>query len=155
MVNKADQTITFGPLGPVYYGMVPITLGATSNSGLAVSYSIVSGPGTISGNKLTLTASGSIVIQADQAGNGNYNAASAVQQTVVVNINTVVSTTSAVDDGNYAPGNVRGAGVRGPVTGIVDWGGARPGQPALIDEYLMILTATCEVERTDLGTVVA
>jgi len=57
--------------------------------------------------------------------------------------------------GDYIPGNVRVAGVQGPVTGIVDWGGARPGQPALIDEYLMILTASCQVERADLGTVVA
>ncbi len=57
--------------------------------------------------------------------------------------------------GGYTPGNVRVAGVRGPVTGIVDWGGARPGQPALIDEYLMILMASCQVERADLGTVVA
>jgi hypothetical protein len=57
--------------------------------------------------------------------------------------------------GDYTPTNVRVAGMRGPVTGIVDWGGARPGQPAFIDEYLMILTASCQVERTDLGTVVA
>ena len=57
--------------------------------------------------------------------------------------------------GDYTPGKVRVAGVRGPVTGIVDWGGARPGQPALIDEYLMILTASCQVERAELGTVVA
>ncbi|MGB9306262.1 MAG: phosphotransferase, partial [Mycobacterium sp.] len=57
--------------------------------------------------------------------------------------------------GDYIPGNVRVAGVQGPVTGIVDWAGARPGQPALIDEYLMILTASCLVERADLGTVVA
>jgi hypothetical protein len=56
--------------------------------------------------------------------------------------------------GDYTPGNVRVAGMRGPVTGIVDWGGARPGQPALIDEYLMILTASCQVEQADLGTVV-
>src|SRR5271155_1888209 len=56
--------------------------------------------------------------------------------------------------GDYTPGNVRMADVRGPVTGIVDWGGARPGQPALIDEYLMILMASCQVERADLGTVV-
>ena len=56
--------------------------------------------------------------------------------------------------GDYTPGNVRVAGVQGPVTGIVDWGGARPGQPALIDEYLMILTVSCQVERADLGTVV-
>ena len=57
--------------------------------------------------------------------------------------------------GDYTPGNVRVADARGAVTGIVDWGGARPGQPALIDEYLMILTASCLVERADLGTVVA
>src|SRR5271155_5154508 len=56
--------------------------------------------------------------------------------------------------GNYTPDNVRVAGVRGPVTGIVDWGGARPGQPALIDEYLMILMASCQVERADLGAVI-
>jgi hypothetical protein len=56
--------------------------------------------------------------------------------------------------GAYTPGNVRVAGVRGPVTGIVDWGGARPGQPALIDEYLLMLTASCQVEGADLGAVV-
>jgi hypothetical protein len=57
--------------------------------------------------------------------------------------------------GDYTPGNVRVAGARGPVTGIVDWGEARPGQPALIDEYLMILTASCQVERADMGALVA
>jgi hypothetical protein len=57
--------------------------------------------------------------------------------------------------GAYIPGNVRVAGVEGPVTGIVDWGRARPGRPALIDEYLMILTARCQVQQVDLGTVVA
>jgi hypothetical protein len=56
--------------------------------------------------------------------------------------------------GNYTPRNVRVAGVQGPVTGIVDWGEAGPGRLALIDEYLMILTASCQVERADLGTVV-
>ena len=57
--------------------------------------------------------------------------------------------------GDYTPGNVRVAGMQGPVTGIVDWSGARPGQLALIDEYLMILTASYLVERSDLGRVVA
>ena len=57
--------------------------------------------------------------------------------------------------GDYTPGNVRMGGASGPVTGIVDWGGARPGQPALIDEYLMVLMASCQMERADLGTLVA
>jgi hypothetical protein len=36
----------------------------------------------------------------------------------------------------------------------VGWGGARRDRPALIDEYLMILTASCQVERADLGAIV-
>jgi hypothetical protein len=57
--------------------------------------------------------------------------------------------------GDYTPGAVRVAGVGGPVTGIVDWAGARPGQLALIDEYLMILAASCQVQQADLGAVAA
>ena len=57
--------------------------------------------------------------------------------------------------GDYTPGNVRVAGLQGPVTGIVGWRGARPGQPALIDEYLMMLTASCQAEQAEFGAVVS
>lgn len=57
--------------------------------------------------------------------------------------------------GDYTPGNVRVADLEGPVTGIIGWRGARPGQPALIDEYLMILAASCQVEQAELGTLVS
>ena len=57
--------------------------------------------------------------------------------------------------GDYTPGNVRVAGMQGPVNGIVGWGGAQGDRPALIDEYLIILAASCLVERADLGTVVS
>ena len=50
--------------------------------------------------------------------------------------------------------DVRLAGAGGAVTGIVDWGGPRPGRPALIDEYLMALTAGRIVLRAELGAVV-
>jgi phosphotransferase family enzyme len=56
--------------------------------------------------------------------------------------------------GHYTPGNVR-LDVHGSVIGIVDWGWARPAQLALIDEYLMILTASRQVEQAELGAVVA
>jgi O-antigen/teichoic acid export membrane protein len=56
--------------------------------------------------------------------------------------------------GDYTPSNVRLAGAGGPVTGFVDWGGARPARLPLIDEYLMILAASCQVERADLGAVI-
>lgn len=57
--------------------------------------------------------------------------------------------------GDYTPANVRVAGMQGPVNGIVGWGGAQADRPALVDEYLIILTASCQVERADLGTIVS
>src|SRR5262249_28751147 len=84
-IAKADQTITFGPLGPVTLGVGPITLGATSNSGLPVTLRVVLGPGVISGKTLRVSGAGSICILATQEGNANYRAARYVMQTVVVN----------------------------------------------------------------------
>jgi hypothetical protein len=79
------QTITFNPpASPVQYGVGPITLSASSTSGLAVTFG-VSGPATISGNQLTITGAGVVTVTASQAGNGTYAAATPVQQTIVVN----------------------------------------------------------------------
>ncbi len=89
VVNPESQTIAFTPpTSPVTYGVAPITLVATATSGLPVTFSIVSGPGTLSGtnnNTLTITGVGTIVIAANQAGNANYAAAPQVTQSVVVN----------------------------------------------------------------------
>jgi hypothetical protein len=49
-----------------------------------VSFSVIAGPGVISGATLTVNGAGSIIVQADQSGNGSYNAATSVQQTLVV-----------------------------------------------------------------------
>jgi len=50
-----------------------------------VTFSIVSGPGTVSGSTLTITGAGTVVVAANQAGNTNYAAATQVTQSVVVN----------------------------------------------------------------------
>ncbi len=93
VVNPAQQTITFtAPMSPVTYGVGPITLSASASSGLAVAFSVTSGPGTVSGNTLTVTGVGTIVVAANQAGNTNYAAAAAVSQSVVVNPVGVVAT---------------------------------------------------------------
>jgi RHS repeat-associated protein len=85
-VTTASQTITFTPpTSPVTYGVSPITLSATSTSGLAVTFSVLSGPGTISGNTLTITAAGTVVVAANQAGNTDYAAAAQVTQSIIVN----------------------------------------------------------------------
>jgi hypothetical protein len=83
-IGAADQTIAFTLASPVVYGAAPITLTATATSGLPVSYALISGPGTLNGNVLTITGAGSIVVQADQAGDANNNPAPSVQQTLLV-----------------------------------------------------------------------
>jgi len=65
--------------------VAPIALSASSTSGLAVTFSIVSGPGTVNGSTLTITGVGTVVVAANQAGNADYTAAAQVTRTVVVN----------------------------------------------------------------------
>jgi hypothetical protein len=83
-VSKAGQTITFGALSNVTFGVAPFTITATSSSGLPVSFSVASGPATVSGNTITVTGAGTVTIKASQAGNADYTAATAVTQTFTV-----------------------------------------------------------------------
>jgi len=51
----------------------PFEVTGTATSGLPLTFSIVSGPATISGNTVTLTGTaGSVVVRADQVGDANY-----------------------------------------------------------------------------------
>jgi len=71
-----DQTINFPALSDKLTTDIPFTVNATASSGLPANYSIVSGPATISGNTITLNGTvGTVVVQASQAGNSQYNAA--------------------------------------------------------------------------------
>jgi hypothetical protein len=83
VTGSAAQAITFGSLPGVTYGVGPIALGATSNSGLAVSYT-VTGPATIAGSTLTVTGAGMVTVTANQAGNNTYAAATPVPQSFTV-----------------------------------------------------------------------
>jgi hypothetical protein len=68
----------------VTYGAAPITLSATATSGLPVTFTVKSGPATLSGNVLTATGAGSVVVAADQAGNALWQAATEVTQALTV-----------------------------------------------------------------------
>jgi len=85
VTGATAQSITFPALSAVTYGHAAITLGASANSGLAVTYTVVSGPGTISGSTLTITGAGTIVIQASQNGNDTYAGATPVTQNQIAN----------------------------------------------------------------------
>ncbi|MGE4488400.1 MAG: IPT/TIG domain-containing protein, partial [Kiritimatiellales bacterium] len=75
---KTDQTISFPNLGKQEVTNT-IGLSATATSLLDVSFSVASGPAELSGGtNLSFTGAGHVVLLADQAGDGNWNAAPTV-----------------------------------------------------------------------------
>jgi hypothetical protein len=91
VVTQAAQAINFTqPSSPVTYSSgLTIPLSATGGaSGNAVAFTLdtsSTGAGSITGTTLNVTGAGTFVIDANQAGNTNYSAATQVQKTVVVN----------------------------------------------------------------------
>jgi Bacterial Ig domain/Cadherin-like domain len=88
-VGKSDQTITFTSTAPAgaKVGGTPYTVTATASSGLTVTFTIdasATSVCSISGSTVSFTAVGTCVIDANQAGNANYNAAPQVQQSFAV-----------------------------------------------------------------------
>lgn len=81
--SLAAQTISnFPSIGTQPVGGPSIGLNAISSSGLAITYSVLSGPAVLSGtndNILTTTGAGTVVLEATQAGNGTYAPVSETQ----------------------------------------------------------------------------
>ncbi len=104
--QQQSQSITFGPLANQTYGVSPVGLSATASSGLPVSFSVISGPAMISGNTLTITGAGMVVVEADQAGNSQWLPAPPVQQSFVVAqaVLTVTANNATMNYGGTLPG---------------------------------------------------
>jgi hypothetical protein len=75
IVNKADQTINFPAIADKLATDSPFSVTATASTGFAVTFAVVSGPATISGNIVTVTGAGAVTVRATQAGDLNYNSA--------------------------------------------------------------------------------
>jgi hypothetical protein len=88
---QADSktTLAFTPIPAQTYGATPFTVSATSNSSGAISYSVVSGPATILGSRITLNGTGTVTLKATQAAAGGYTSATA---TISFNVNGVTPT---------------------------------------------------------------
>ncbi len=78
------QTITFSPIADQVYGGPAILLAATASSGLPVTYTVLSGPATLSGNTLTVTGVGDITVRASQGGNIDFLPATPIEQSFTV-----------------------------------------------------------------------
>ncbi|MGY4537138.1 gliding motility-associated-like protein [Mucilaginibacter sp. UYNi724] len=95
-VNKASQTITFAGTATKTYGNADYAPGATTNSGLTVSYSSDNASvATIVSNQVHIVGQGTANITASQAGDGNRLAATSVVQSLTVGKATVTVTAVA------------------------------------------------------------
>ena len=82
-IAPATQNITIGTLPTPTFGGAPFSVSATSDSGLPVTITYISGPATGSGNgPYTATGGGTVNFQATQSGNGNYAEATPVNFSV-------------------------------------------------------------------------
>jgi subtilisin-like proprotein convertase family protein len=125
-VTQLTQTITFGPLAAKTYGDAPFTVSATASSGLTPTYSIVSGPATISGSTVTLTGAGTVVVRASQAGNASYAAATPVDRSFTVSLPVAYvssfanSSSIAIPDAAITPStsSIQVSGLNGTITKV-------------------------------------
>lgn len=92
VTEKADQTITFTGLNGLTYGDADQTLSATASSGLAVTYTLISGPASITGNVMSITGAGDVTIEASQAGDDDFLS---VSQEVTFSVNPAALTATA------------------------------------------------------------
>ena len=83
-----DQAITFGTLADKTYGEAPFSVTATASSGLTVTFSTttpsVCTSGGTNGATITIVATGTCTVKADQAGNRTHNAAPSVSQSFTI-----------------------------------------------------------------------
>ncbi len=106
IVNKADQTITFEPIEDQILEESPLTLIATASSGLEVTFEIVNGPASLTGNEVSFNGLGTVTIKASQEGNNNFMAASPVEQSFEIISITAVNTDISDNKINYFPNPV-------------------------------------------------
>ena len=82
-----SQNINFPLLDDMLTTDPAFSISATATSGLPVSFSVQSGPASISGNIVSLTgAPGEVIIVATQSGNSQYDAASMVFRNFMVSL---------------------------------------------------------------------
>jgi alpha-tubulin suppressor-like RCC1 family protein len=105
-VGKLPQTITFAALADREYPGPAFLLMATASSGLPVSFEVVSGPATVSGNILTPTGTGTITVRAAQAGNATYQAAAPVERSFATMGRPVITAASISPERVSGPGTV-------------------------------------------------
>lgn len=93
IIRKGTQLISFDSIPSKIYPAPAFALTASSSVGLPVSFSVVSGPATISNGNLTILGAGTITVRAAQSGDSNYHAAAPVDRSFCVGVRTITAIT--------------------------------------------------------------
>ena len=89
-VGRVNQTISFAQPAAMRFGDSSVELGASASSGLSISYAITSGASVCNVSALgvlSVISTGSCVVEASQAGDSVYSAASSISRIVSVGAN--------------------------------------------------------------------
>ncbi|MBU2916011.1 LamG-like jellyroll fold domain-containing protein [Reichenbachiella agariperforans] len=95
---KSNQTITFDSITDKVFGDEDFAVTATASSGLDVTYSVISGPATVTGHTVSITGAGTVELAADQLGDDQFNAAPQVTQSFTVAKSDQTITVTAIEN---------------------------------------------------------
>lgn len=137
-LSQQAQTITFAALADVPFRATPITLDASASSGLTVSFEVVSGLASVTGNQLTLLGTGAVTVRASQPGNSSYLAATPVDRTFTVTAN---FDSWLVD--SFAPSEIANPALSGPTADF-----DKDGVPNLVEYALGLNPKTASATGT-------
>ncbi len=114
-LGMATQAIVFTLPGTAIYNGVNLTFTPSASGGgsgnpvvFSVDPSSTAGIASISGGTLTIIGPGTVIIDANQAGNANYVAAPQVQRTMVVSLDSAVGLDALADDQSARVGQLFG-----------------------------------------------
>jgi hypothetical protein len=140
-VAQAVPTLTFGAIGSETFGGNPFAVSASSASSGAITYSLVSGPASVTpSGTVTITGSGPVVVRASQAATANYAVATTTTSfTVAPEVPTLTfgaigsetfggpaftATTTSASSGAVTYSVLDGPATVGSTTGVVTLTGA-------------------------------
>ena len=84
VVSKAPQNISFNPPASAPLDGPSVILAGSATSGLDVTFSVITGPGSLAGNTLSFTGGGDVTVRATQTGDTNHEAATPVDRVITV-----------------------------------------------------------------------
>ena len=105
VIAAASQSIAFNSPASAAVGTTT-TLAVTASSGLPVTLTLVSGPATLAGNRLTPTGTGVAIIRASQPGDSSYLAAPSVERIIALTAATQQIFVGQVTTGTTRAGEV-------------------------------------------------